>query len=106
MASLFVEEVLKRAALRIADKIEGEENLTLAEFKRRPCGKATDARTYLHDDITAVIVDVTDTADESFPGGRPQGVVRGGCGGYHWRCPCWSRRGQHCLRASLNVGRG
>eukprot|EP01046_Picozoa_sp_COSAG06_P081392 COSAG06_NODE_28555_length_572_cov_0.911205_1_plen_50_part_10 len=29
---------------------EGEEDMTLADLKRRPCGKASAARSSLHDD--------------------------------------------------------
>lgn len=57
IADLFIEQVLVKACQRIKDTIPEEEDITLAELKSRPQGKAalTD-RSCLHDDITCVIV--------------------------------------------------
>jgi serine/threonine protein phosphatase PrpC len=57
IAELFITQVLKNAAARIADEVEGEAEMTYRELRRRPCGKAPGARSSLHDDITVVILD-------------------------------------------------
>jgi hypothetical protein len=43
IAALFIEEVLQKAADRCANDYEEEEELTLAELKKRPAGKKTSA---------------------------------------------------------------
>ena len=57
VADLFVDEVLKKAAARIRDDYEEEEDLTVEELRRRPQGKSPGARSLLHDDMTVVIID-------------------------------------------------
>lgn len=57
IAELFIEEVLLKAVERLRANDPYEANLTLDEMKKRPKGKANDGdRSYLHDDITVVIV--------------------------------------------------
>ena len=56
MAQLFIDEVLKKAVIRCRESYEEEEDLTLAELKRRTQGKKEwSHRSNLHDDITVVI---------------------------------------------------
>jgi len=58
VAELFIDETLKKAVMRISKTIEEEQNLTLDELKSRPQGKADwTCRSWLHDDITVVILD-------------------------------------------------
>eukprot|EP01043_Picozoa_sp_COSAG02_P001133 COSAG02_NODE_23_length_52893_cov_58.101868_13_plen_339_part_00 len=57
VADMFVDEVLKKAAARIRDDYEEEEDLTVEELRRRPQGKSPGARSLLHDDMTVVIID-------------------------------------------------
>ena len=70
IAELFIEETLKRAVRRIAGTYEEEANLTLAELKKRPPGKGGDThRSYLHDDITVVILQFGKTTHRQAFGG-------------------------------------
>jgi len=70
IAELFVEETLKRSVRRIAGTYEEEANLTLAELKKRPPGKSEDThRSYLHDDITVVILQFGKTTRHQVFGG-------------------------------------
>jgi hypothetical protein len=57
------------------DEVEGEDDMTLAELKHRPCGKASMARSSLHDDITVIIIDVIGTDDIAAETQREQWYV-------------------------------
>eukprot|EP01043_Picozoa_sp_COSAG02_P048053 COSAG02_NODE_4676_length_5104_cov_43.285514_3_plen_339_part_00 len=54
------------------DEVEGEDDMTLAELKHRPCGKASMARSSLHDDITVIIIDMIGTDDTGAEAQREQ----------------------------------
>jgi serine/threonine protein phosphatase PrpC len=62
VADLFVAECLQKAATRVADEYDEEENMTIEELRKRPCGKAPGARSLLHDDMTVIVIDFVDTA--------------------------------------------
>ena len=65
IAELFIEETLKLAVRRIAETYEEERKLTLAELKKRPPGKDSDMhRSFLHDDITVVILQLGSKAKQ------------------------------------------
>lgn len=58
VAELFIEETLKKAAQRIAETDEAERGMTVKELKARAPGKSDDTcRSWLHDDITVIILD-------------------------------------------------
>ena len=38
----------------MADEFEEEEDLTVEELRKRPCGKSPGARSLLHDDMTVI----------------------------------------------------
>lgn len=60
--------MLARAARRIARAYEEESALTLAELRRRPCGKATEgSRSLLHDDMSVVIIDLVSMSSRAMP---------------------------------------
>ena len=63
VADLFVAECLKKAASRVADEFEEEEDLTIEELRKRPCGKTPGARSLLHDDMTVIVIDFVDMAN-------------------------------------------
>ena len=44
----------------MADEFEEEEDLTVQELKKRPCGKKPGARSLLHDDMTVIVIDFVD----------------------------------------------
>lgn len=76
IAELFIDQVIKNAAARIADEVEGEEDMTARELRRRPCGKAPGARSSLHDDITVVIVDFMSTDEGEASDGPARSTSR------------------------------
>eukprot|EP01043_Picozoa_sp_COSAG02_P043490 COSAG02_NODE_3792_length_6225_cov_5.149037_3_plen_208_part_00 len=45
---------------QVADEFEEEEDLTVEELRRRPCGKTPGARSLLHDDMTVIVIDFVD----------------------------------------------